>query len=243
MEERITLEICIDSVCGALAAFEGGADRLELCSGLAEGGVTPSPSLVREVVAATALPVMCMVRPRGGGFQMTEAELRIMAADIEFLRDAGAHGVVLGVLDTSSCVDVEACRRLVEVARPMSVTFHRAIDVVADLESAMQQIVDLGFDRVLTSGQANTAELGLEQITRLNQAFGDSIVVMPGAGLSPVNARKIAAVAGIREIHGSASSWSEFVAEPVVDGKIQRRKETDTGLVRKIRTELDGLTK
>ncbi|MEM7312689.1 MAG: copper homeostasis protein CutC [Planctomycetota bacterium] len=237
--EKITLEICIDSVAGAIAAYEGGADRLELCSGLAEGGVTPSPSLVREVVAATPLPVMCMIRPRGGGFQMTEAELRIMESDIGLLQDAGAYGVVFGVLDEKYNVDQTACARLLAAARPHSVTFHRAIDVAADLDRAMQTLVDLEFDRVLTSGQAVTAEKGLAEIQRLNERFGQNIIVMPGAGLSPRNARAIINASGVTEIHGSASSFSQYIAEPTVDGQPQRRKETDRGIVRKIRTALD----
>lgn len=240
-EDRVIFEVCIDSVRQARVAHEAGADRLELCSGLLEGGVTPSLSLVREVVAATPLPVMCMVRPRGGNFQMTETELRVMEADIGLMQDAGASGVVFGVLNEKFEVDEEACRRLLVAARPLSVTFHRAIDVVADVDRAMQRLVDFEFDRVLTSGQAVTACAGVEVISWIQERFGKDIVVMPGAGVNPMNARQIIDETGVKEIHGSASSGTEVVSEPLPEGQSKsRRKETDPTLVRAIRATLDA---
>ena len=225
----VKLEICVDAVEGALAAERGGADRLELCSAFSEGGITPSIGLVRQVVRATHLPVMVMIRPRGGGFVYSAAEIDVMLDDIDAVSRAGAHGVVLGALTSDGAIDLSACGRMIEHARqlhttghrrggdPLSVTFHRAFDILAEPMSGLQQLMDLGFDRVLTSGQAATAAEACELIAELAACAGDRLHVMPGSGITPDNVADIVTATGVCDIHASATSWdTDTESEPQV---------------------------
>ena len=227
--QRITFEVCIDSVAGALAAKEGGGDRLELCSALSEGGLTPSYGLVQQVIAATDLPVMMMIRPRGGNFVYSPAEIEVMLADIEAAKSLGVAGVVLGCLDAENNIDVELNRKLHERCGTLSATFHRAFDEVADPMLALSQIRELGFDRILTSGLEPSAEAGVGMIRRLVEASGE-LTIMPGAGVRPGNARQIIDATGAIEIHGTAS-------EP--DPSQPSLKITSAETVRAIRGKLD----
>src|SRR2546425_1051672 len=156
-DPRILIEACIDSVESALAAEAGGAGRVELCDNLIEGGTTPSAGTIAECRACIGIPIFMMIRPRGGDFLYSEVEREVMRRDIAHAKTLGADGVVLGLLERDGTVDVERTRPLVDAARPLAVTFHRAIDVARDPEEALDALVAMGVDRVLTSGQAATA--------------------------------------------------------------------------------------
>jgi copper homeostasis protein len=200
------LEVCIDSVEGCIAAHDGGADRVELCANLVEGGTTPSAGLLAAARDASAIPIMAMIRPRGGDFLYSKHELAAMRVDVTGAKSAGAHGVVLGILRADGTVDVERVRELADLARPMQVTFHRAFDMTRDLDEALEALIELGIDRVLTSGgEANVIE-GLERITALVRAAGDRIAVMPGGGVREDNIRRVIDATGAREVHFTAFS-------------------------------------
>ncbi len=238
---RILLEVCVDSVAGASAAQRGGADRIELCSGLAEGGITPSAGLIRAVVEATSLPVMVMIRPRGGSFVYSASEFAVMQADIEFAKTARVSGVVFGVLDHACRIDLDACRQLVDLARPLLVTFHRAIDAVQDIAQALEALIELQVERVLTSGQAKTVVNGLENVARMVDTYGREISIMPGAGVRPENAREIIRQSGATEIHGTASEWvADVCHDPRSDRRASSsRRVTSEHVVRLIRQAID----
>lgn len=197
------LEICIDSVESALAAEAAGADRVELCQGLIEGGTTPSPGTIRLTRKLTSLGVMVIIRPRGGDFLYTDHETDVMLEDIRAAKAAGADGVVIGCLNADGSIDVKKCRPLILAAQPMSVTFHRAFDLCRDPFEALEQIIDLGCDRMLTSGQEATVLEGADLIRDLITKAGDRIVIMPGGGITTRNVGKIVALTGAQEIHMS----------------------------------------
>lgn len=198
---EIVIEVCVDSVASALAAERGGANRLELCSSLIEGGVTPSAGLIVTTKAAVSLPLHVMIRPRGGDFYYDSHEFETMKRDITLAKGLGADGVVLGILDVNGAVDLLRARELLESARPLSVTFHRAFDMTADLFRALENLCSVGVDRVLTSGGERTCISGCEKIARLIQAAQGRLIVMPGSGIKPENARDLIARTGAREIH------------------------------------------
>ena len=179
----LRFEICIDSVAGAIAAQEAGAHRVELCQALSVGGTTPSAAMIQSVKAASNFPVHVLIRPRGGDFVFCDDEWDVMARDIELAGEWGVDGVVIGGLCADRTLDVEHCRRLIERARPMSVTFHRAFDLCADPMTALRQLLDLRVDRLLTSGQAATAHEGRGFLRDLVRAAGERLLIMAGAGI------------------------------------------------------------
>lgn len=199
----IGLEICVDSAAGLAEAVRGGADRIELCAALALGGLTPSAGLM-AAAAGCGVPVMAMIRPRAGDFVWSEAEVRMMEADIAAARAAGLAGVVLGALRDDGQLDGAALRRLVAMAAGMDLTLHRCIDLVPDPAAALETAVALGFRRVLTSGGEVTAEAGVARIGALVRQAAGRISVMPGAGISAENAAVFKAL-GIAEVHASCS--------------------------------------
>jgi len=178
-------EICVEGVDGAVAAQRGGGDRVELCASLVEGGITPSLGTVRATLGAVSVPVHAMVRPRGGDFLYSELEFASMLDDVAVLRDAGVAGVVFGCLTAAGRVDEVRTRALTEIARPLSVTFHRAFDMTDDPSAALEALIRCGVDRVLTSGQAPTALAGLATLRRLNEQAAGRIVVLGCGALRP----------------------------------------------------------
>ena len=201
---HITLEVCIDSVGSALAAERGGAHRVELCDNLIEGGTTPSMGMIRAVARHTRLDVMVMIRPRGGDFLYDDLEFETMAEDIRAVRALGIRGIVLGLLTADGHIDTGRTAQLVELARPMEVTFHRAFDMTADPLRALDDLMAIGVDRILTSGQEATAYEGRELIATLIQRVGDHLSIMPGGGVNERNIGPLIAATGLRECHVSA---------------------------------------
>jgi copper homeostasis protein len=206
-------EVCVESAAGVRAAIDAGADRVELCADLAVGGTTPSIGLIGWAVAQAAaapgparLAVHVLIRPRGGDFVYSAAELDVMARDIVAARAAGADGIVLGALTASGAVDGPACERLIALARPASVTFHRAFDQAADMQAAFPEVVSLGVDRLLTSGGAATVLDGADVIAGLVRRADGHLTILPGGGVTETTAPEIVRRTGASELHFSARS-------------------------------------
>jgi copper homeostasis protein len=198
---KIKVEVCIDSLDSALAAQAAGADRVELCANLLEGGTTPSAGLIDEVRRNISMKLHVMIRPRGGDFCYTGGEFQIMERDIAVAKDLGADAVVLGVLTAEGLIDEARMRTLIELARPMKVTCHRAIDMSRDLRKSLETLIGLGVDYVLTSGGEQTAIEGSAAIARLVRAARSRIAVMAGSGINEHNVRRLIAETGVTEIH------------------------------------------
>jgi copper homeostasis protein len=199
----MVLEICVDSVESAMAAQSGGAQRVELCSCLIEGGITPSSGLIGAVRECLSIPVVTIVRPRGGDFFYSAEEFAVIKKDIAAARNLGANGVALGVLLRDGQVDIERTRELVELARPMEVTFHRAIDWAPQMEEALEQVIEAGADRILTSGGAQTAMLGVNRIARMVAKAGRRIGVIVCGTVRKDNIGEIARRTNAFEFHAS----------------------------------------
>jgi copper homeostasis protein len=197
-------EICVDSVAGVRAAKDAGAHRVELCADLLEGGITPSLGMIRQARKVTDIGPNVMIRPRGGDFLFNDDEFASMGADVETAKAERADGVVIGLLTAAGEIDAARTRELVALARPLSVTFHRAFDVAAEPFRALETLIELGVDRVLTSGQEATVLEGLPLIVELTKRAGDRIVIMPGGGITARNVERIVAAAKPREMHFAA---------------------------------------
>ncbi len=198
------LEICVDTLDGVLAAKDGGAARVELCAALSEGGLTPSTGLM-QAAARMGIPCYAMIRPHSGLFRFDARDDAIMLADIAAAKAAGLAGVVLGVQRADGRLDTDRLARLCAAAGPMGKTLHRVIDVVPDPFEALDQAIDLGFDRVLTSGTAPEAPDGQAMIKRMVDHAQGRISIMPGCGLTPENVCKLVAETGVTEVHAACA--------------------------------------
>jgi copper homeostasis protein len=197
----VTVEIVCCSVTDARAAEEGGAHRIELCSALEVGGLTPSLGLLQEVKARVSLPVMAMVRPRPGGFCYSADELATMRRDTRWLIENGADGIVFGVLNADGTVNGDAVRSLVETAAARQTVFHRAFDATPDPFAALETLADCGITRILTSGQRPTAGEGADVIGQLREQAAGRIEILPGGGVRPHNVRNLLACTGCNQVH------------------------------------------
>ena len=201
------IEICANSAQSCVEAEAGGAKRVELCAGIPEGGTTPSYGEIRMAQRLTSkIDINVIIRPRGGDFLYTEAEIGSMLLDIELCKQLGVHGVVFGCLTKEGDIDVPLMRRLIETAAPLSVTCHRAFDVCRDPFRAMEELIDLGCDRILTSGQQSDAVKGIPMIKQLVERADDRIIIMPGCGVREENIALIEQETGAKEFHTSARS-------------------------------------
>lgn len=202
----IVSEICIDSVHGVLAAKEAGADRVELCSALLEGGLTPSYGMVKRALAVSGdISVQVIIRPRAGDFLYTDDEFFAMKEDIIALKSLGVDGFVFGLLDADGDVDAARIAELIDLSRPATVTFHRAIDMACDPFQALDKLIDLGVDRILTSGQAPNVLEGAPVIKEMIKRAAGRIAIMLGGGITSNNVARILQETGADEIHFSAS--------------------------------------
>ena len=215
-------EICANSVASCVAAQEGGADRVELCAGIPEGGTTPSYGMIRSARESINIALNVIIRPRGGDFLYSQEELKEMLYDIKAAKELGADGLVFGCLRPDGSVDMEAMKPLMEAAGDTPVTFHRAFDHSADPFKALEDIIKLGCARILTSGCQPTALQGAPLLAQLVEKAGDRIIIMPGCGVKENNIAEIARLSGAREFHFSAR-------ESVESGMIFRNPQVAMG--------------
>jgi copper homeostasis protein len=245
----VIFEICVDSVAGVRAAKAAGADRVELCANLLEGGTTPSRGMIKGARAIASIALNVMIRPRGGDFLFDDDEFAIMQADIDTAKAERADGVVIGLLTADGAIDEQRTRELIARARPLSVTFHRAFDMTPDAFTALETLIELGVDRVLTSGQEASVLEGLPLIGELIQRAGNRIVVMPGGGVTARNAKRIVAAVRPREMHfaalEAAAGGMRFRREHVFMGGELRPPEyerlvTSAALIRSVMAKASG---
>ena len=198
------LEICANSFQSAKNAQEAGAHRIELCSELSVGGITPSYGLIKKVIEELHIETFVLIRPRSGNFTYSKEEFEIIKQDIQICKNLGCAGIVSGVLKEDNTLDEERTKILIELSKPLTFTFHRALDFVPNPIKTLEQLINLGVDRILTSGQEPSAEKGLEFLKKLKEKARDKITILPGGGITPKNAL-LFKEAGFTEIHASAS--------------------------------------
>ena len=210
----ILIEAAVETLESALAAERAGANRIELCANLGVGGTTPDAGLIAGVAERIRIPVFVMVRPHGGGFVYSNDEIEAMSREIEQAASIGIAGIVTGALTARDQLDVKHTRALFDAAAGLPVTFHRAFDIVADPLNAVEQLIDLGVSRVLTSGAAPTAAEGVDAIAALVDQARGGITIMAGGGIREHNARDVIALTGVAEIH------TRFIDEPRMRGLV-----------------------
>lgn len=201
MVDRPIIEICLESVESVIAAEKGGADRVELCSDLFEGGLTPTIGTVKTALKKSNIKINVMIRPRGGDFCYSDEEFEVMLEDVRALKDTGINGIVFGILTPEGDVDIVRSKELIELARPLPVTFHRAFDMTRDPYKSLEDLINLGVDRVLTSGQEATVPEGADLLEELVKIAGDRIIVMPGCGITERNFPKLQEKIKAKEYH------------------------------------------
>lgn len=203
---RYKLEICANSIQSAIAAEQGGADRIELCANLAEGGTTPSYGQIKWCVENLKLEVWPIIRPRGGDFLYTDAELECILEDISYCKQIGCHGIVTGLLNADGTIDTERCAKIIAMASPLPVAFHRAFDMSNNLSKSLETIIQLGFVRILTSGGKENAFAGANEIAKLVLQANGRIEIMPGAGVTAKNITEIARITKANCFHSTAKT-------------------------------------
>lgn len=208
----IAVEICVSDVPSAVAAQDGGADRVELCANLGEGGTTPSAGAI-ALACRVSLPIHVIIRPRGGDFGYLDVEFETMRHDIGVAKILGASGIVLGLLHPDGTIDRDRTAALIEIARPMNSTFHKAFDMTRDSHEALETLIGLGVDRVLTSGGSRSAWEGRDRIADLVRLAGDRIIIMAGGGISPGNVHRLIAATSVREVHVGSHSGTTFESQ------------------------------
>lgn len=213
MNEKIIIEIATTDYPTTVSAVKGGADRIELCANLAEGGTTPSFGMLKQCRNEFSIDLYPMIRPRGGDFLYSEEEFSIMLEDAKLCRQLGCEGIVTGFLKADGTIDRERTARIVETVYPLGVTFHRAFDRCADPFAALEILIETGCERVLTSGQQPTAPEGVELIARLNAAADQRIIIMPGAGVTPATIGELREKTGCTEFHASLRSTKRSAME------------------------------
>ena len=240
---QVLLEICCGSIDDAIEAEKGGADRVELCSALFLGGLTPSLGTIREAKRRLKIPIMVMVRPRGGGFAYSEAEMATMERDTEAAMENGADGVVFGILQSDGSIDLARCRRIRRLIGTRQAVFHRAFDVTPGPFEALEQLVDLGMTRVLTSGQKESVPEGVDLIKTLIERAGNRVEILPGGGIQHWNVNEIVERTGSRQVHltawGTVSDTSTQARPAITFGgalypREDRYHETDANVVRQL---------
>ena len=237
----VIVEACVDSVASSVAAERGGAQRLELCDALFDGGTTPSAGMIAACKESVTIPVFVMIRPRGGGFVFSDAERDVMRRDVVVAREIGADGIVIGGLRRDGTVDLELVRLLVDEARGLPVTFHRAFDLTPDLPSSLDVLADAGVQRILTAGGARTAADGAPALGALVRRAGSRVIVLAGGGVREENVRTLVAMSGVREVHvrltrlttsGEPSARRELRVRRPLPQDEAAWEETDEGRVR-----------
>ncbi len=224
----IQLEVCATSIQSALAAREGGAVRVEFCDNLAEGGTTPSSVQIRLLRQELQIQLYILIRPRGGDFLYDDLEFEIMKDEISMCGEIGCDGVVIGMLNEDGTIDKVRCRELVERAHryKMGVTFHRAFDRSRDLYQSLEDVIDIGCERILTSGGEKTAQKGADVIRKLIRQAGERIIIQPGAGITEDNIARLVRSTGLKEFHGSFRgsfpSRMKYFSEEFNDMKSER---------------------
>lgn len=238
----VLLEVCVDSPRGLAAAIEGGANRIELCSALELGGLTPVAGLMK-IAAAAPIPIYAMIRPHAGPFIFDAADEIAMMADIDAVRTFGLAGVVIGANRADGTLDMPLIHRLKAHAAGLGSTLHRAFDLVPDPDAALEQAVELGCERILTSGCVPKAMDGLETLKRLSAKASGRISIMPGSGVRPSNAADILRATGAREIHGSCSSPAASMDPRAVAFGFEAASSnrTDAAIVRQMRQVIDAV--
>lgn len=237
------LEICVDSVESAVNAQEAGADRVELCDNLSEGGTTPGFGTIISARNNLFIDINVIIRPRGGDFLYSDIEYDIMRRDIEICGENGINGIVLGILHAGGAIDLERTSKLIELAAPMTVTFHRAFDMCSDPVQGIEDIIASGAVRLLTSGQKDNAKDGVELIRQMAIQTGERMIIMPGGGIDETNIAFIASTTKTREFHltgrKTIDSQMIFRRQGISMGSIPgsnefTRKVADAGRIRKI---------
>ncbi|MEM6685320.1 MAG: copper homeostasis protein CutC [Bacteroidota bacterium] len=215
------LEICANSYQSAMNAATAGAERIELCSELAVGGVTPSYGLLTKVCKDLQIPIHVLIRPRSGDFTYSDVEFEIMKANIELCKELDCAGIVSGILHSDFTIDQKRTKELIALAKPLSFTFHRAFDWIPNPKEAVQVLAELGAARVLTSGQAPTAEEGTALLATLQEIAGNNLIIMPGGGINPENV-VVFKKFGFQEIHCSATSLQQTINTPNISMNSQQ---------------------